>query len=721
MDDAELKAILRTTNLSVEEVNRVMTSFGQSVRRTNSSVDSLGRYSNTASNSIKTAYSGLVNTLNRAAKEQSQPFEVGIDVMLTGADTISKVLGNFGVEGSAFSKRVGGIGATLSNALSKVPGPLGLLAAGVDVAKDGFSLLAEQLILTYNSFKDITKNGVLLGGGLTEFAGMVDKSGVPMRAFTRGLQLARNDLAQLGMRAGDASQRVASVMGEITANGGELYQQLDALGYSTEEQMQLIAQQMANDRAAGIVRLGGDKAIAAQTVELAKNMRVLSDLTGQDAKQLQEKARVQSLETDLLKKAMQEGGPQAVEKMRKQLEVLQTIPADARKGIIEMLSTGGQATDAATNILYSSNSAYREMIQGLNRDLSDPNISPVEAQKRLMASLSRAGTEALESQGSVADEMSKSARLTGDSTAMAVKSANDAFIQFAVRLKEEAVAPAYDAGKNLAALTDPLTEATAKTAAAGLKFQKDVQATLQLPMKEMAEGISAVSKTLADGSGKLREIFTGLYNDYIKTGKESEDTKKKPEKVGREGLEPKPPTPPKVGREGMESPTPPKVGREGMESPTPPKVGREGMEPKPKTPAKVGREGMGPTPRENGGPVDPNAMYLTGEKGPELLVPKSKATILPNEMLKGLEEIKNLSSVSKIMEKAISDNSVIKKQFEVMSSQLMNPKNTDTYQPEMLSLLRQLVMTNSEVKAASSEMVAIMEDILSVQSRMANA
>ena len=708
MDDAELKAILRTTNLSVEEVNRVMTSFGQSVRRTNSSVDSLGRYSNTASNSIKTAYSGLVNTLNRAAKEQSQPFEVGIDVMLTGADTISKVLGNFGVEGSAFSKRVGGIGATLSNALSKVPGPLGLLAAGVDVAKDGFSLLAEQLILTYNSFKDITKNGVLLGGGLTEFAGMVDKSGVPMRAFTRGLQLARNDLAQLGMRAGDASQRVASVMGEITANGGELYQQLDALGYSTEEQMQLIAQQMANDRAAGIVRLGGDKAIAAQTVELAKNMRVLSDLTGQDAKQLQEKARVQSLETDLLKKAMQEGGPQAVEKMRKQLEVLQTIPADARKGIIEMLSTGGQATDAATNILYSSNSAYREMIQGLNRDLSDPNISPVEAQKRLMASLSRAGTEALESQGSVADEMSKSARLTGDSTAMAVKSANDAFIQFAVRLKEEAVAPAYDAGKNLAALTDPLTEATAKTAAAGLKFQKDVQATLQLPMKEMAEGISAVSKTLADGSGKLREIFTGLYNDYIKTGKESEDTKKKPEKVGREGLEPKPPTPPKVGREGMESPTPPKVGREGME-------------PKPKTPAKVGREGMGPTPRENGGPVDPNAMYLTGEKGPELLVPKSKATILPNEMLKGLEEIKNLSSVSKIMEKAISDNSVIKKQFEVMSSQLMNPKNTDTYQPEMLSLLRQLVMTNSEVKAASSEMVAIMEDILSVQSRMANA
>ena len=54
-------------------------------------------------------------------------------------------------------------------------------------------------------------------------------------------------------------------------------------------------------------------------------------------------------------------------------------------------------------------------------------------------------------------------------------------------------------------------------------------------------------------------------------------------------------------------------------------------------------------PRQEGGPVDPSKTFLVGEKGPEIFVPNTSGTIVPNESLmprKALEPSNDGSSDS---------------------------------------------------------------------------
>lgn len=48
------------------------------------------------------------------------------------------------------------------------------------------------------------------------------------------------------------------------------------------------------------------------------------------------------------------------------------------------------------------------------------------------------------------------------------------------------------------------------------------------------------------------------------------------------------------------------------------------------TPSPAGTPFGNPTPRANGGPVSANSLYMVGERGPELFVPKTNGTIVPN-------------------------------------------------------------------------------------------
>lgn len=50
-----------------------------------------------------------------------------------------------------------------------------------------------------------------------------------------------------------------------------------------------------------------------------------------------------------------------------------------------------------------------------------------------------------------------------------------------------------------------------------------------------------------------------------------------------------------------------------------------------------------PVPRQAGGPVSPNRPFLVGEKGPELMVPSTAGTIIPNNKLGGQQVVVNQS------------------------------------------------------------------------------
>jgi hypothetical protein len=84
-------------------------------------------------------------------------------------------------------------------------------------------------------------------------------------------------------------------MASTTGKSGRVVRDsLLALGYSFEQQQVIMTQYMAQQRSVGVNLLKVAPAtLARQTEEYAKHLKVLSDITGQDAARLIEQARAE--------------------------------------------------------------------------------------------------------------------------------------------------------------------------------------------------------------------------------------------------------------------------------------------------------------------------------------------------------------------------------------------------------------------------------------------
>jgi len=235
--------------------------------------------------------------------------------------------------------------------------------------------LGDELKKTQKGFKDITGAGAVMGGGMTEMRQQAARAGLDIEQLATVVRESKDDLANMGLGLGEATKRVAGVSKEL--RNSEFGTQLQKLGYSFEEQVGLSAQVMANQRASGDIRVKSDKEIAATTASYGRDLKILSDITGQDAKKAMEKARMQAMEADLLAQAYEKGGPEAVEKLRNQLA---TLPEGLKKGYMEYVSTGGTAiADVATNIAMTNNPKIKQTYDTMLGTLGDRNKSEHDA------------------------------------------------------------------------------------------------------------------------------------------------------------------------------------------------------------------------------------------------------------------------------------------------------------------------------------------------------
>jgi uncharacterized protein YoaH (UPF0181 family) len=644
-----------------KNMDRAGNSAGQFANKLQRSGEEAARAQSQNSNILTKSYNEFVRLLNRTANAQKQPIEVGTDALITAMNIATEGVGSFS---SALLKKFPG-GEKLkgvTETLEKALGRLGAVTmAGVNIAaigaKDSIDLLTTQLVENYKAFKQITQSGIVLGSGLEGFATAAAKSGVPLQNFTRGLQLARQDLSSMGVGAGQAIDRVSSVLEEINRPTGELSQQLSALGFQTEEQIQLVAMQLANDRAAGIVRQGGDKAIAAQTVELAKNMRVLSDITGQDAKAAIERARAQSLEADVFAQAMAKGGPEAVERLRSQLE---TMPDMYKKGFLEMVSTGGTITDVATNIAASMNPQILNMFQRGLTDLSDTTINGVQAQKNMQAELAKVATYARENSQEF-QALGTAARVTGDATLVAASAFQNTGLTLSTKMGAGTFESARAAAENLANRTDALTRTTEELARLGTVVQRETQNILFAPLKIFSEGVTEFTRVLASGTQGVRTTLEKFGLNPLRT------------------------------REAQLGPPPPETG-----TPPPPAPPVPGTLP----PPVVNRPGTRPPPA----PTLPSTLPVPQVNNRRLGAPPPPAPTLPLP----LPQVEPKETEKKLSE---ADNQANRKTFEQTAMSDL------AWQNEIKGLMKQQVMLLAQHLNVSKDMTGTMSDIQSYQLR----
>ena len=333
---------------------------------------------------------------------------------------------------------------------------------------------------------------------MTELRNRAADAGLDVEQFANAIKNSREELSMMGMGLGEGAKRMGAVNKEL--RNSEFGTQLQKLGYSMEEQAQLTAQVMANNNAAGEKRRLSDTEVARQTVEYGKSLKILSDITGEDAKKAMEKARMQAMEADLMAQAMAKGGSEAVLKLQAQLA---TMPEAMKKGYMEFVSTGGSAVaDAATNVAITQNPKIMEQYRQQYETLGNANKKQHDALIETGQLTEQTGKYALENMENT-KQVGLAARMTGDALTGGATNIANGLIVVGTKLKEGATATASKTTEGAAINTAPLDQAVAD-------LEADAQRTKAALTKELTPAITQTAETFMSTAKSIKQTMDEL-------------------------------------------------------------------------------------------------------------------------------------------------------------------------------------------------------------------
>jgi len=446
-----------------------------------------------ATKNVKTAFANLAvglgevaGTMLTGAMQFARGLQSGQDPLELFGNTIVKsteAAGQFAKAIGDFMTAASGIAAVASifvpwlRPLRMVIGGLGLLGVGISETAGALTKAAieiqkffiDELVKTRKGFEAATSAGASFAGGMGELRNAARDAGLDVGQFGQFIKDNQASLSMMGIGTSAASKRLIGVSKALQDSG--LDQQLRNLGYNTQQQLDLIAFTGSQIGSARLLTTG-NKELAATTLEYGKNLRVIADFTGEDAKKRLDKAREQSMEADVMLKAMTLGGKGGVDRLT---EILATMPDVLKKGFLEKLS-GNTITDPVTALMMNFNpkiaGAFDQLI-GIIGDTSKSGKDARDLQMQLSAGIAKYQTENLEGVG----QLARNARLSGDATQQGVADFANQLIQFNRRLE------APNAAENIAKNVEAAAKSTDALQATVNQIDKNAQ-TLRTALGE---------------------------------------------------------------------------------------------------------------------------------------------------------------------------------------------------------------------------------------------
>jgi hypothetical protein len=380
---------------------------------------------------------------------------------------------------------------------------IGLEAIGPalsEAATEGVKILNTELEKTKKSFRDITSTGAEFAGGMTELRKISAEAGIDIGQLATITKSSNENLSNMGLGIAESIKRFGGINKEL--RNSQLGIQLRKLGLSTEEQGEVAIQTASMLNASGRLRSMSDKEVAATTVQYAKDLKVLQNVTGEDAKKKLEEARVRALEADVFAQAMTEGGPEAVEKLQKQLAAM---PEGLKKGYLEFVSTGGQAVvDAATNVAMVNNPRIREQYQQQFNTLRNMNMDASAAQDETLKLSERTAQMARDTAKNF-QPIGTAARATGDALAQGAADITNGLILLNTKFAEGTTEIARNATDAAARNQEALDRRVAAIDEGTQKLKADLGTALTGPL-------TVYTGVLATGTEAVKNFETAIKN-----------------------------------------------------------------------------------------------------------------------------------------------------------------------------------------------------------------
>lgn len=237
-------------------------------------------------------------------KMVEDPIAAGAGILET-MKNITAQIANIAVDvGTALGKIAVGWVPFIGAGLAAAVGALGTLGHKiVNFASEIFTtvniVLEKEFQKRAFQLDQFMKLGGSFAGGMTEMGQLANQSGIGINTFTKAVVAARPYITDMGLTIGDATRLLAknmSALGTTVGKGGKTVRdELLALGYSYEEQGSVMAQYMAQLKTTGVnLQAMAPAQLAKLTGEYARHLKVLSDITGQNARQLMDQSRAEA-------------------------------------------------------------------------------------------------------------------------------------------------------------------------------------------------------------------------------------------------------------------------------------------------------------------------------------------------------------------------------------------------------------------------------------------
>jgi hypothetical protein len=605
--------IAQASRAQASNADRAADSMGQMANNSKSAETAARQYFNSLQDSIQrvTLVAGDVKDSGLGTYFK-QLGATAVDVAATWAKSFREIRNEpLKRSGDLLSTQIDIVGRGFGALMKSIPGvPEGLtetvISGAIAALKIGNKAMNDELVHSVEALQIFNKMGASFGGGIAELRVISNNAGVTIDQFSHAMKKSEPYIHNMGVSVSGATKMVSRNMEELGAtagnSGASLRNELRALGYTIDDQIELSAQYLSNLKATMTAeqfrKLDAEK-VARGTRQYAEDLKVLADITGKNAKQAMEEARAKSMEADI----MAQLSPEEAEKFR---EAYAAMPDYAKKGFLEYVSSGGTAiTDAATNIAMSQNNKLEGLIKGTFSNIKNSALSASQVQDSVLKGTSevRQEQERQLKQGGAAINIASRLGATGLDQISSIFNAMIANGQYL----PDAVEKSRKAAENQAKMINQL--------------DKDV---------------IAIQNSTQKFATALEQNITPYMGAYAESLKKANQFTNALTVLGVKGLTGK-----SIDREGKETPVDITDFFSGLTTLLRTELGNIA-----KVIADKLRETEQQQARALGGPVNPNRQYIVGEKGPELFVPHTAGTILPNanSTMKELPSIQNLQT-----------------------------------------------------------------------------
>jgi hypothetical protein len=317
--------------------------------------------------SAKNSAKAVSDTLGKAVPEVAGGFVKNLQGSSSGTKIASDLMvGAIDVAQGALSG-IGSATAATGAAMTGMPGKFravgfGLTALGSSLsfltesasklAKFGISVMSAEVEKTANAYSNLSSAGAMFASGMEGMRNAAYESGLDLVSFSEVIKTNQGVLASSGLTVSDAVKEVGAVTARFSVQTGKsgktLQEEMLKLGYSIKEQADVAIQYAADVKRSGMDLRRPESATAA--ADYAKNLRLIADITGQDAKSKMDQARKATEKTaffNMVRKQAQETGDESL--LPRIQQALTFMPEHIQRSIVQAGVANGTITDVATN------------------------------------------------------------------------------------------------------------------------------------------------------------------------------------------------------------------------------------------------------------------------------------------------------------------------------------------------------------------------------------